>query len=75
MTVNPRYDPEIRRQSEKPLSGHKGRAHFGVRYSCECGWESSISFGKGARGQAALEFRDHKLNCIVADILRLRVGA
>jgi hypothetical protein len=63
---NFRYSPEARRLAERPVTGHKGRPHFGFRYSCECGWESGIYWGKGARGQAAHELYYHKLACVVA---------
>ena len=59
-----RYTKEARETAAKPLTGHKGRVIFGAKYNCECGWGSCIYFGKGAQGQAAAEFREHKLNCL-----------
>lgn len=61
-----RYTQEARAKAEKPLKGHKGRVHFGCRYSCECGWEGGTHWGKGAQGQAAADLYYHKLNCVVA---------
>ena len=59
-----RYTKEARELAAKPVAGHKGRVTFGAKYHCECGWSSCPYFGKGAQGQAAGEFKDHKLNCL-----------
>jgi hypothetical protein len=49
---------------KKPVEGHKCS---GVRYmaqvSCECGWESSVYSGKGARGQCYAEWHMHVDGC------------
>ena len=65
---NLRYQRETRTKAEKPVKGHKGHVVYGAKYRCECGWSSCIYFGKGAQGQAAHEFYDHKLDCVVAEL-------
>lgn len=62
-----RYSQEARAKAQKLLRGHKGQVHYGVRYSCECGWDGVTCWGKDAQGQAAHELFSHKLNCIVAE--------
>lgn len=46
---------------EKSPSGHKlARTNFGVSVRCQCGWSSTTYYGKGARGQALIEWRMHQ---------------
>lgn len=41
--------------------GHKlGFTAFAVSVSCECGWQSNIWYGKGARRNALSEWRSHQ---------------
>lgn len=45
----------------KPLPGHKfAGVIFGAATHCECGWRSSDYFGRGAQGQARLEWEIHR---------------
>lgn len=42
------------------MKGHKCLgASYGVKVNCECGWASSLWYGKTARRDAYQEWRDH----------------
>lgn len=51
---------ELQKQASKTIAGHRGRRRVGIQYVCECGWGSSVWYGKGATGGAAAEFLSHK---------------
>lgn len=42
---------------------HKATFTVGVRCSCSCGWQSAMWLGKGAKRNAAAEWREHREKC------------
>lgn len=48
---------------------HKATFTIGVRCECSCGWGSSLWLNKGAKAEAAKEWRRHREHCeLVASI-------
>lgn len=50
-------------QKLKTPKGHKCHILYGAATRCECGWESSVWFGKGARSTAYAEWNHHIDKC------------
>ena len=58
----------------KTNPNHKARFSYGVRCNCSCGWESCTWYGKGARGNAAGEWRYHREKCEAAEASALEAA-
>jgi hypothetical protein len=42
---------------------HKAHFSLGVRCTCSCGWQSAMWLNKGAKQNAAAEWRNHREKC------------
>ena len=51
----------------KTNPNHKASFSYGVQARCSCGWVGASWLGKGAKGNAAGEWHEHRERCERAD--------
>lgn len=47
----------------KTNPAHKARFNVGVECVCSCGWKSAMWLNRGAKSNAAAEWRAHREKC------------
>lgn len=51
----------------KTNPNHKAKFQIGVECVCSCGWRSAMWMNKGAKSNAAAEWRGHREKCEKAE--------